>query len=230
MTAFRRLAMSLAVLFAALSSPVSALRSDGDIIEWSAAQLDAYYTTLAALQGVGYETPGLVVIAPGESASSPCGEFDDSIGAAYCRIDATIYLADSLMAELADSDDALPALVLAHEWAHHVTASAGVGAYVDPINGEWTEAHTIENELRADCMAGVWFRSLDNRALLDGNDLSAALAASYEAGDSGMLGRGLSHGTGEERLRAVLFGYESGIAACMAITPLPRLDGNPQSP
>jgi predicted metalloprotease len=226
-----RLMLVLAAAFAVFASPAGAAeRSGAEVVEWSAEQLDAWYMTLFALQGQEYTAPELVLVEDGKTARSACGEFSGERIAAYCTLDATIYLGVPFVEALAAEDEAVPAFVLAHEWSHHVQTISGAVPHGEPALGDWNQTYVIEHELRADCMAGAWFASLDHRGYLDASDMSAVLATAYEIGDAGMFGRGFSHGTGEERIRAVFTGYTDGLVACGTITPLERVGGVPLMP
>ena len=56
--------------------------------------------------------------------------------------------------EIGQTDDFIPAFVIAHEWAHHVQDAVGlerVGPGDRP--NSWKQVYSIELELMADCMS-----------------------------------------------------------------------------
>lgn len=192
------------------------------VIEWATPQLDAFYRTLFILQGQEYRSPRVSIVDPAARTATGCGVATGKYLAFYCPADEQIVIGTDIIAELAADDEFLPAYVLAHEWAHHAQRLSGTAPVITANDGDWNQVYTIENELRADCLSGVWMRNVAERDLLDATDVSAVLVKASEIGGGGLYGRRHGHGDGVERLRAVFFGYEEGIMACMAITPLER--------
>jgi predicted metalloprotease len=201
----------------------SAIVESNEVIDWAAPQLDGFYQTLFLLQGqTDYRAPKVTIVPPGATVYTACGHGSSPMLALYCFPGEEIVISQELIDLLADEDEFLPAYVLAHEWAHHAQYISGTGPVYMPQPGDWDQVYTIENELRADCMSGVWMRSVAERGFLNATDIPAVLITASEIGDSGLTGRGHSHGYGVERLRAVFLGYEEGMMGCMAITPMVR--------
>jgi predicted metalloprotease len=226
----RRLMLLFALVLTFLplqGSAAQALYSSKGVMTWSTAQLDGYYRTLFALQGQAYTPPVVTILPAGETVHTACGSGGGESLAFYCSGDEQIVISEELVEALYEEDDFLPAYVLSHEWAHHAQHLSGTVPSHNPQEGDWDLVYTIENELRADCMSGVWMRSVAERGYLNATDMSAVLLKASEVGDSGIFGRGSSHGHGVERLRAVFLGYEEGIMGCMGITPLPRTGSAP---
>lgn len=197
-----------------------------DVVAWSAGQLDGHYRTLFALEGriAEYRTPRLTVAEADQIVSTGCGRHRGDMMAFYCPVDQHIVVSAVLMEQLANEDDFLPAYVIAHEWAHHIQNLSGTvpRTYGTAPDGDWDVVYTIENELRADCMAGAWMGNVAARGFLNATDMPAVLLKASQIGGDSLYGRNGSHGTGAERLRAVFLGYERGMIGCMSITPLPR--------
>jgi predicted metalloprotease len=208
----------------AQSRSAQSLDTAKGVVAWSVDQLDGYYRTLFALQGrtTEYRTPKVTVVPAGEFVYTGCGYGKGERLAFYCPADEQIVFSEEFANELHAEDDWLPAYVVAHEWAHHVQHLSGTGPRYNPEDGDWDQVYVIENELRADCMSGSWMRSIAERGFLAASDMPAVLMKASQIGDLGLYGRGTSHGTGIERLRAVFVGYEEGIVGCMAITPMTR--------
>ena len=218
--------VALTLLLSPIPAQAQSLYTAKGVVAWSQAQLDGYYRTLFALQGrtTEYRTPKVTVVPEGEYVYTGCGFGKGPRLAFYCPVDEQIVFSEEFAEALHAEDDWLPAYVIAHEWAHHAQHLSGTGPRYDPEDGDWDQVYVIENELRADCMSGSWMRSIAERGFLGASDIPAVLMKASQIGDMGLYGRGTSHGTGIERLRAVFIGYEEGIIACMAVTPMPRVE------
>ncbi len=221
----------VAVLFpsAAIAQQTVATPTTDDgraVIAWAAPQIDGYYRTLFALMGQEYHPPKMTIADPAQKVSTGCGIATGEMMAFYCPADEQIVIGTDVLAWTAGLDDFAPTYVLSHEWAHHAQKLSGTDSVYVPKDGDWNQVYTVENELRADCMAGSWMQNVAHRGYLDATDMSAVLLLASQIGDTGLFGRTTSHGLGVERLRAVLTGYEHGVIACMAITPMPRETGS----
>jgi predicted metalloprotease len=82
---------------------------------------------------------------------------------------------------------------------------------------------SVRLELQADCLAGVWARTTQERNLLEKGDIEEALGAASAVGDDRMQRRAtgevtpdsFTHGTSEQRSRWFRRGLEGGeIKAC----------------
>ncbi len=78
-------------------------------------------------------------------------------------------------------------------------------------------------ELQADCFAGIWARSTQERNLLEGGDIDEALRATAAIGDDKLQRQATgtvspekwTHGSSEQRGKWFRRGYETGkIEAC----------------
>jgi hypothetical protein len=81
----------------------------------------------------------------------------------------------------------------------------------------------VRLELQADCFAGVWAHSTEQRNLVNRNDLNAALRAAAAVGDDRLQREGqgyanpdtFTHGTSAQREQWFRRGLDSGrISAC----------------
>ena len=177
--------------------------------------------------GRPYEPPVLVLYS-GVTAS-PCGNASGATGPFYCPADEKAYLDTSffvtLSRQLGARGDFAAAYVIAHEVAHHVQNELGILGQVNErrqVVGE-TQANalTVRLELQADCLSGVWARSVDG--LLEPGDLEEALNAARMIGDDHLQERAgrvpqphtFTHGTSEQRSRWFATGFQSGdIRSC----------------
>lgn len=177
--------------------------------------------------GRPYEPPVLVLYS-GVTAS-PCGNASGATGPFYCPADEKAYLDTAFFAtlsrQLGARGDFAAAYVIAHEVAHHVQNELGILGQVNErrqVVGE-TQANalTVRLELQADCLSGVWARSVNG--LLEPGDLEEALNAARMIGDDHLQERAgrvpqphtFTHGTSEQRSRWFATGFQSGdIRSC----------------
>ena len=99
------------------------------------------------------------------------------------------------------------ALILAHEFGHHVADELASQLSVALPAGK-------NIELIADCLAGVWAYTAYYNNLLEAGDWEEGIALLSVLGDEDILTQD-SHGTAEERIAAFETGYNTGdILAC----------------
>ncbi|MBV8997887.1 MAG: neutral zinc metallopeptidase [Solirubrobacterales bacterium] len=154
---------------------------------------------------------------------SACGKHDDS-GPFYCPGDDTVYLDVRFFAMLLRDKRvgaAAQAYIVGHELAHQVQRLAGVAAHVDALNRQdpgRENARTVQVELQADCLAGVWGRSAFPRSGLNLTDLDDALKTANALGDDYLQEAAgnvvdtalFTHGSSAQRTSWLRTGYRSG--------------------
>ena len=161
---------------------------------------------------------------------SGCGGAEASTGPFYCPQDEKVYIDLSFYDELKQRFGApgefAQAYVLAHEIGHHVQKIIGVENKVwrlQESNPEAANRLSVSMELQADCFAGVWAHSTQQRGLLEQGDVESALRAAAAVGDDHIqqMTRGrvqpetFTHGTSQQRMSWFNKGLSSGsIAAC----------------
>ncbi len=184
-------------------------------------------TALARRQG-GYPPAKLVLF--WDETRSGCGDAGAEMGPFYCPGDGKVYIDLGFYRELASRFGApgefAQAYVIAHEVGHHLQNVLGIEPKVraaqrrDPAS---RNALSVKMELQADCLAGVWARSAQDRRLLDPGDLEAGLRAAAAVGDDrlqrGATGRvspeSFTHGSSAQRSHWFRQGLESGrLDAC----------------
>lgn len=159
------------------------------------------------------------------STSSGCGPAESAMGPFYCPLDERVYLDLGFFEELkrrfGASGDFAQAYVLAHELGHHVQHVLGTDARVrqaqESNRGQANEL-SVRLELQADCYAGVWANSTDQRQLLERGDVDEALGAASAVGDDRIqqrtIGRvnvdSFTHGSAAQRSEWFKRGFASG--------------------
>ena len=178
-----------------------------DLIELARADIDAFWETQFANESIVYEPP-LKFEAYDEEVETECGTASLN-NAFYCGVDHSIWYDMNFMEDQLDSNgDFAPVLILAHEWGHLVQSILG-------ILGD-TELLTIQTELQADCLAGVWSADADSREMLQEGDFEEGIVALFNVGDP----RGTdffdpqAHGRAGDRINAFQDGFEGGLEAC----------------
>jgi uncharacterized protein len=164
------------------------------------------------------------------SFPSACGRASMATGPFYCPGDEKVYLDLGFFAELkrrlGASGDFAQAYVIAHEIGHHVQKLLGVEGRVQRLRRENPrEANplSVKLELEADCFAGIWAHSTEQRRIVNQTDVNAAMRAAGAVGDDRLqrMGRGyvnpesFTHGTSAQREQWWRRGFDKGdIAAC----------------
>lgn len=186
------------------------------LLELIVNDLDGFFQRTFQGTGVNYVTPGVVVVEEGRFATTACGPAQPGFWAFYCPADQTVYLDEPFLNDLAQRyGDFAVAYVIGHEWAHHVQTVTGVERVQEPTRVN--EVYSIELELQADCLTGVWSRDMDTRAFLDLRDLAEASTFVFERlGDPDAVGPfdPQAHGSGDQRLDAYSDGYDGGFRGC----------------
>jgi len=183
--------------------------------------------TLAA-QGVQYRHARLVLFRG--ATSSGCGAARSSTGPFYCPADEKVYIDldfyDELQRRFGAPGQFAQAYVLAHEIGHHVQKLIGVERRVRQLQDRSpgsANALSVKMELQADCLAGVWAHSTDERKLLESGDVESALGAAAAVGDDRLQKQAtghvspesFTHGSSEQRMMWFKRGMSGGnVSAC----------------
>ncbi len=160
-----------------------------------------------------------------DAVDSACGTAESATGPFYCPGDAKVYLDLGFFRELKDrfgaGGDFANAYVVAHEIGHHVQNLIGVEAKVSQLRRQQpSEANrlSVKTELQADCFAGVWGHSTEQRQIIDRSDIEAGLRAAAAIGDDRLqkmaTGRVMpekfTHGTSAQRTEWFKRGLDTG--------------------
>jgi predicted metalloprotease len=179
-------------------------------------------------QGVPYRHAKLVLFR--DSYDSACGAAQSATGPFYCPEDEKVYIDlgfyDELKQRFGAPGEFAEAYVLAHEIGHHVQKLLGIEGKVRAAqqqNPQSANQLSVRLELQADCFAGVWGHSTQQRNLLDPGDIDSGLKAAAAVGDDRLqrMSRGtvnpetFTHGSSAQRTEWFQRGFQDGtIAAC----------------
>lgn len=171
----------------------------------------------------GYQRAKLVLFS--DAVDSGCGRTSAAVGPFYCGADNKAYIDMTFYEELKKRfgapGDFAQAYVLAHEIGHHVQNITGTSAKVRKLkrrNPRDKNRLSVRQELQADCYAGVWAHSTQQRDLLDKGDIEEGLRAAAAIGDDRlqkMAGKKVNphawtHGSSEQRMKWFMRGYKTG--------------------
>jgi uncharacterized protein len=180
-------------------------------------------------KGAGYQDPTLVLFT--DATQSACGVGQSAMGPFYCPVDQKVYLDLSFFRDL-DSRFGAPgdfaqAYVVAHEVGHHVQTLTGVSERVHAMrqrSGERAANQlSVQQELQADCYAGVWGHYAGRQGLLDPGDAEEGLRAAAAIGDDRLqkqsqgrvVPESFTHGSSAQRVSWLRRGMENGrMEAC----------------
>jgi uncharacterized protein len=178
--------------------------------------------------GVPYRHAKLVLFR--DYTISACGAAQSATGPFYCPADEKVYLDLGFFDELANRLGAPgefgEAYVIAHEIGHHVQKLLGIEQQVSSLrrsNPEAANPLSVRLELQADCLAGVWGHSTEQRNIIDQSDIAAGMEAVAAVGDDRLqkMSRGyvtpdsFTHGSSAQRSDWFRRGLTSGdISSC----------------
>lgn len=174
--------------------------------------------------GKTYQPPKLVMYR--NATRTGCGTGQSVMGPFYCPADKTVYIDlsfyDEMKNKLGAGGDFAQGYVIAHEVGHHVQNLLGIESKVrqQMQQGSQTDANhlSVKLELQADCFAGVWGHSMQQKEVLETGDLQEALNAAQAIGDDKLQqqsqGRvvpdSFTHGTSQQRYTWFKRGFDSG--------------------
>jgi uncharacterized protein len=165
-----------------------------------------------------------------EYTQSGCGNAQSATGPFYCPGDEKVYIDlgffDELKERFGAPGEFAQAYVIAHELGHHVQKILGIEQKVSQLQQNDPRQQnplSVRLELQADCFAGIWAHSTQQRGLLEQTDIQSALGAAAAVGDDRLqrMSTGhvspesFTHGSSAERMNWFRKGFDSGsISAC----------------
>jgi predicted metalloprotease len=181
------------------------------------------WTQILPESGARYRHAKLVLFR--DATESGCGDARSATGPFYCPQDEKVYIDlgfyDELRARFGAPGQFAQAYVLAHEIGHHVQKILGIEQRVtreQQADPQERNLLSVRLELQADCFAGVWGHSTQERHLLESGDVDQGLAAAAAVGDdriARMAGARVSperftHGTSQQRVSWFRRGLQQG--------------------
>jgi predicted metalloprotease len=187
------------------------------------------WTQVFAAHGRTYRHAKLVLYR--DVTYSGCGTAQASTGPFYCPEDEKVYIDLSFWNELkrfgGSTGDFAQAYVVAHELGHHVQKLLGIETRMRRLVQQDPEEKnhlSVDLELQADCLAGVWGHNTEQRNNnIHPEDVDEALKAAAAVGDDHlqrMAGRAVSperwtHGSSAQRSEWFRRGLQGGaVAGC----------------
>jgi predicted metalloprotease len=183
------------------------------------------WTQIFEAGGRTYDKPTLVLFS--DAVQSACGFAQAASGPFYCGPDHKVYIDLSFYRDLRQRfqapGDFAQAYVIAHEVGHHVQNLLGIMNKVQSsqsrANQQQANALSVQLELQADCLAGIWANHAHReRNILEQGDVEEGLNAAAQIGDDRMQKRasgyvvpeGFTHGSAQQRVQWFRRGIESG--------------------
>ena len=183
-------------------------------------------------ENVPYRHAKLVLFT--DAVRSACGVAQAATGPFYCPADERVYIDLGFYNELKNRfgapGDFAQAYVIAHELGHHLQKVLGIERRVRALqesNPGAVNQLSVRLELQADCLAGVWGHSTEQRRLLDQSDIPEGLRAAAAIGDDRLqrMSRGtvspesFTHGSSAQRVEWFQRGLQTGeVGACNTFT------------
>jgi hypothetical protein len=155
---------------------------------------------------------------------SGCGDAQASTGPFYCPQDERVYIDLDFWDELrrlgGSTGDFAQAYVITHELGHHVQNILGIEARAQAAMRDPSQRSkaSVELELQADCYAGIWAHSTQQRNILQAGDIDQAMQNAAAVGDDHIqkMQRGtvspesFTHGSSAERQGWFKRGFTTG--------------------
>jgi predicted metalloprotease len=206
-------------------SPADSAREEPEVVFVSQVLDDAQATWARILPQYGAQYHDAKLVLFRDATDTGCGTGQAAMGPFYCPLDQKVYIDlgfyDELRTKFGATGDFAQAYVIAHELGHHVQHLLGTDAKVrraQEQNPSTANQYSVRLELQADCYAGVWGRSTEQRNKLDPGDIDEGLNAAAAVGDDRILAQSgqrvntdsFTHGSAAQRSSWFRKGYESG--------------------
>src|SRR5712671_5761299 len=203
-------------------------QNEVEFVKFVLNDVQANWDRLLPQSGASYRHAKLVLFR--DETQSGCGEARSATGPFYCPQDEKVYLDLGFFEELRNRFGApgefAQAYVIAHEIGHHVQKLLGIEGKVQRLrqnNPAQANPLSVRLELQADCFAGIWAKTTEQRKIIDQSDIAAGLRAAAAVGDDRLqkMATGhvspesFTHGSSQQRMQWFQSGLDAGqIGAC----------------
>ncbi|HEY7042140.1 MAG TPA: neutral zinc metallopeptidase [Nocardioidaceae bacterium] len=167
--------------------------------------------------GYSYEEPGLVVF--DSPVDTPCGNASPESGrtlAFYCPGDSVMYADVPQMRRFFGDDDVAYAIVIGHEFGHHVQQETGIlSAYDDLAHADFESRLELNRrvELQASCMGGLFLGAIAESFPMSDQRLSRLEQVAGSFGDEPGGGDDKrDHGSGASNRAWIFRGFDANDA------------------
>lgn len=201
------------------------IRADGGFtVEFTTAytselyqDLDMFWAQIFSDRGLEYRSPKDMVGVRVAGTRTGCGTLDDldSVFAHYCTRDEVIYynpeMRDVIIERLGQ---AAWEMVISHEWGHHIQNISGM--YVTKSPELFGGNYSIEHELQADCLSGIFIQDTITRGIFDNRSLQEIEQMTEFGGDAaGTTWDDITaHGSSDQRRQSFYTGFDDGLRGC----------------
>jgi hypothetical protein len=208
--------------------PIQSTPEEERQVQFVSFVLDDAQNTWSQLLAGRYQRAKLVLFR--NAVSSACGMAESAMGPFYCAADRKVYIDLAFYDELRDrfgaTGDFAQAYVLTHEIGHHVQNLLGIESRVHDAMEQHPDRQkelSVKLELQADCLAGVWGHSTNQRDILEQGDVEEGLRAASAIGDDRIqkmtqgyvVPESFTHGSSAQRVQWFRKGLDSGdLQAC----------------
>jgi len=198
------------------------------LISWTLDDAQKTWEQIFQQSGKTYRHAKLVLFR--DTTYSGCGTAQAATGPFYCPADQKVYIDLSFWDELqrfgGGTGEFAQAYVVTHEIGHHIQRLLGIESNVQRLMSARPAQRSqlsVALELQADCFAGVWAHSAEQRGHVHTSDIAEGMKAAAAVGDDHlqkMAGRAVSperftHGSSAQRQQWLEAGLQDGtIGAC----------------
>ena len=196
-----------------------------DFVSVILADTEETWSALFQQKGKTYQEPRLVLFR--DAVESACGMAQSAVGPFYCPGDQQVYIDlgffDQLKNRFKAPGDFAQAYVIAHEVGHHIQTLLGISGRVHAARKKLSKTEgnklSVQQELQADCLAGVWaYHANSARQLLETGDVEERHTAASAFGDDTIQKQSkgyvspdsFTHGSSAQRVKWFKIGLASG--------------------
>src|SRR3982750_2076660 len=175
-------------------APADSAREEPEVRFVSFVLDDAQQTWANILPKYGTQYHDAKLVLFRDATETGCGVGQTAMGPFYCPNDEKVYIDlgfyDELKNKFGASGDFAQAYVIAHELGHHVQHILGTDAQVrraERSDPSAANQYSVRLELQADCYAGVWAKSTQQRDKLEAGDIEEGIRSAASVGDDRIL-------------------------------------------